>query len=75
MRELRNLDGLRRKADDRVVRLLLSAASRHVEADLAFIDDAESALLSDGGAVLRTLADAGSAGAESPPKTGASAAS
>ncbi|MFG3598943.1 PadR family transcriptional regulator [Micromonospora chersina] len=56
LRELRNLDGLRRRADDRVVRLLLSAASRHVEADLAFVDDAESALLADGGAVLAELA-------------------
>ncbi|MEU5528215.1 PadR family transcriptional regulator [Micromonospora chersina] len=56
MRELRNLDGLRRRADDPVVRLLLSAASRHVEADLAFVDDAESALLADGGAVLAELA-------------------
>ncbi|MFC4018211.1 PadR family transcriptional regulator [Micromonospora sp. GCM10011542] len=57
MRELRNLDGLRRRADDPVVRLLLSAAGRHVEADLAFVDDAEAALLSDGGATLARLAD------------------
>ncbi|MFG1950044.1 PadR family transcriptional regulator [Micromonospora sp. NPDC048830] len=56
MRELRNLDGLRRRADDPVVRLLLSAASRHVEADLAFVDDAEQVLLADGGALLGTLA-------------------
>ncbi|SCF17329.1 DNA-binding transcriptional regulator, PadR family [Micromonospora viridifaciens] len=56
MRELRNLDALRRAADDPVVRLLLSAASRHVEADLAFVDDAESALLADGGATLAELA-------------------
>ncbi|WNM42675.1 PadR family transcriptional regulator [Micromonospora halotolerans] len=56
MRELRNLDGLRRRSEDPVVRLLLSAAARHVEADLAFVDDAESALLADGGAVLRALA-------------------
>jgi DNA-binding PadR family transcriptional regulator len=56
LRELRNLDGLRRQAGDPVVGLLLSAASRHVEADLAFIDDAEAALLGDGGAVLATLA-------------------
>jgi DNA-binding PadR family transcriptional regulator len=47
LRELRNLDGLRRKAADPVVGLLLSAASRHVEADLAFVDDAEQALLRD----------------------------
>ncbi|MGS2613369.1 PadR family transcriptional regulator [Micromonospora sp. LZ34] len=56
MRELRNLDGLRRRAADPVVGLLLSAASRHVEADLAFVDDAESALLADGGATLAALA-------------------
>ncbi|MCZ7435407.1 PadR family transcriptional regulator [Micromonospora sp. WMMC241] len=56
MRELRNLDGLRRGADDPVVRLLLSAAGRHVEADLAFVDDAEAALLADGGATLAGLA-------------------
>ncbi|GAA3759211.1 PadR family transcriptional regulator [Micromonospora maritima] len=58
MRELRNLDGLRRRADDPVVRLLLSAAGRHVEADLAFVDDAEAALLADGGVTLAGLADA-----------------
>ncbi|GAA2352337.1 PadR family transcriptional regulator [Dactylosporangium salmoneum] len=45
MRELRNLDGLRRKATDPVVTLLLSAASRHVEADLSFVEDADRALL------------------------------
>nr|BFE65460.1 PadR family transcriptional regulator [Dactylosporangium thailandense] len=45
MRELRNLDGLRRKAEDPVVALLLSAATRHVEADLAFAEDADRALL------------------------------
>ncbi|MGW5670213.1 PadR family transcriptional regulator [Micromonospora sp. NPDC003776] len=61
MRELRNLDALRRRADDPLVRLLLSAASRHVEADLAFVDDAESALLTDGYAVLTGL------GADRPP--------
>ncbi|MFJ8579526.1 PadR family transcriptional regulator [Micromonospora sp. NPDC093277] len=65
MRELRNLDALRRAADDPVVRLLLSAASRHVEADLAFVDDAESALLADGGATLAALADR--AGPTAPP--------
>jgi DNA-binding PadR family transcriptional regulator len=55
LRELRNLDGLRRKAEDPVVGLLLSAAIRHVEADLAFVGDAEAALLADDGAVLRSL--------------------
>jgi DNA-binding PadR family transcriptional regulator len=56
LRELRNLDGLRRQATDPVVALLLSAASRHVEADLAFVDDAEAALLADGGRMLEGLA-------------------
>ncbi|MGI5236543.1 PadR family transcriptional regulator [Dactylosporangium sp. CA-139066] len=51
MRELRNLDGLRRKAEDPVVALLLSAASRHVEADLSFVDDADRALLRTEGAL------------------------
>jgi DNA-binding PadR family transcriptional regulator len=55
LRELRNLDGLRRAVTDPVVGLLLSAASRHVEADLAFVEDAEAALLAEGGAVLRQL--------------------
>ncbi|WP_433303944.1 PadR family transcriptional regulator [Actinoplanes sp. CA-030573] len=45
LRELRNLDALRRENDDRVVALLLAAAIRHVEADLAFVDDAEATLL------------------------------
>ena len=55
LRELRNLNDLCRKADDPVVGLLLSAAARRVEADLAFVEDAEAALLADGGAVLRSL--------------------
>ncbi|MEV5690109.1 PadR family transcriptional regulator [Micromonospora globbae] len=58
LRELRNLDGLRRTAEDPVVGLLLAAACRHVEADLAFIDDAESVLLTDGGSLLARLAAA-----------------
>ncbi|MGI5175145.1 hypothetical protein ACQEVZ_02280 [Dactylosporangium sp. CA-152071] len=45
LRELRNLDGLRRAATGPVVGLLLSAATRHVQADLSFIDDAEQVLL------------------------------
>ncbi|MER7331309.1 MULTISPECIES: helix-turn-helix transcriptional regulator [unclassified Micromonospora] len=65
MRELRNLDGLRRRADDPVVGLLLAAASRHVEADLAFVDDAEGVLLADGGAVLARLRAARSEGTPS----------
>lgn len=56
LRELRNLDGLRRRAGDPVVGLLLAAASRHVEADLAFVNDAEAVLLADGGTLLGTLA-------------------
>ncbi|WP_238019238.1 PadR family transcriptional regulator [Dactylosporangium sp. AC04546] len=56
LRELRNLDGLRRKAEDAVVRLLLSAAVRHVEADLAFLDDADRALLQTEGALSRPQA-------------------
>ena len=55
LRELRNLDTLRRNAVDSVVALLLSAASRHVEADLAFLDDAEATLLADDGATLGAL--------------------
>jgi DNA-binding PadR family transcriptional regulator len=53
LRELRNLELLRGGApEDPVVGLLLSAAARHVSADLAFLDDAEQALLADGGAAL-----------------------
>lgn len=45
LRELRNLDQLRREpGTDLVVGLLLAAAVRHVEADLAFLDDAEQVL-------------------------------
>jgi DNA-binding PadR family transcriptional regulator len=48
LRELRNLEQLRRDhVDDRVVTLLLAAAARHVGADLAFLDDAEDTLLAD----------------------------
>ncbi|MEU4781689.1 helix-turn-helix transcriptional regulator [Micromonospora sp. NPDC023633] len=70
MRELRNLDGLRRRAGDPVVGLLLSAASRHVEADLAFVDDAEGVLLADGGAVLARLRAPRSEGAPAERGTG-----
>lgn len=46
LRELRNLEQLRtERADDLVVALLLSAAARHISADLGFLDDAEHALL------------------------------
>jgi DNA-binding PadR family transcriptional regulator len=44
LRELRNLEQSRRDADP-MVGLLLSAAARHVAADLAFLDDAEDTLL------------------------------
>jgi len=38
LRELRNLDTLRRRPDvDRVAGLLVTAASQHVNADLAFL--------------------------------------
>ncbi len=55
LRELRNLETLRREEADPVVTLLLSAAARHVEADLLFIEDADSALLQDGGRALNSL--------------------
>ncbi|MFG1841311.1 PadR family transcriptional regulator [Micromonospora sp. NPDC049175] len=80
LRELRNVDGLRRAADDPVVGLLLTAASRHVTADLSFVDDAEAVLLGDGGRLLAGLAastvdqspdEAGSTG--SPPVSGSGA--
>ena len=46
LRELRNLEQLRaERAGDLVVALLLSAAARHVSADLSFLDDAEHDLL------------------------------
>ncbi|MGY0234048.1 PadR family transcriptional regulator [Longispora urticae] len=47
LQELRNLTTLRADHPDPVVALLLSAASRHVQADLAFIDDTEETLLAD----------------------------
>ncbi|MEU9507493.1 hypothetical protein AB0D32_14550 [Micromonospora sp. NPDC048170] len=56
------------RAGDPVVGLLLSAASRHVEADLAFVDDAEGVLLADGAAVLARLRTSRSEGA--PPEQG-----
>jgi DNA-binding PadR family transcriptional regulator len=54
LRELDNLTELTRGADV-VVELLLSAASRHVSADLAFLEDVETRLLGDGGAALAQL--------------------
>lgn len=48
LRELRNLETLRRRPDvDRVAALLVTAASEHVNADLAFLDLAEEELLGD----------------------------
>jgi DNA-binding PadR family transcriptional regulator len=56
LHELRNLQQLRSAhADDPVVTLLLAAAARHVEADLAFIGDTEDTLLADGAGILATL--------------------
>ena len=58
LRELRNLEGLRAKRTaDPVVSLLLAAASRHIGADLAFLDDAEESLLVDGGAALAAIGE------------------
>jgi DNA-binding PadR family transcriptional regulator len=55
LRELRNLDALRREATDPMVRQLLAAAARHVTADLAFLDDVETELLADHGETLAAL--------------------
>lgn len=57
LRELRNLETLRRRPDvDRVAGLLLTAAAQHVTADLAFLDLAEEDLLGDDAAALAELA-------------------
>jgi DNA-binding PadR family transcriptional regulator len=64
LRESRNLDELRRNATDPVVRLLLSAAARHVQADLSFVDDAEEALLADRSVLERLMRDGLPAGRE-----------
>lgn len=57
LRELRNLETLRRRPDvDRVAALLVTAASRHVDADLAFLDLVEEQLLGDE-AALAELAE------------------
>jgi DNA-binding PadR family transcriptional regulator len=48
LRELRNLETLRRRPGvDRVAELLVAAASQHVNADLTFLDMAEEQLLRD----------------------------
>src|SRR5262245_47996183 len=58
LQELRNLEQLRReRTDDVLVGLLLATAGRHVAADLAFLDDIESALLADNGAGLSAFAE------------------
>lgn len=57
LRELRNLETLRRRPGvDRVAALLLVAATQHVSADLTFLDVAEQDLLGDGGPGLAGLA-------------------
>ena len=56
LHELRNLQQLRTAhAQDPIVTLLVAAAARHVEADLAFIGDTEDTLLADGAAGLALL--------------------
>jgi DNA-binding PadR family transcriptional regulator len=56
LRELRNLDQLRRDGTtDTLVGLLLATAGRHVTADLAFLDDIEETLLAGNG--LENLAN------------------
>jgi DNA-binding PadR family transcriptional regulator len=54
VREVSNLNEMARDADV-VVGLLLSAAGRHLSADLAFLDDVEARLLGNGGAMLAEL--------------------
>jgi DNA-binding PadR family transcriptional regulator len=58
LRELRDLHELRREHDgDLTVRLLLSAAARHVEADVAFLDEARELLVADAGEQPAVRAD------------------
>jgi DNA-binding PadR family transcriptional regulator len=58
LQEMRNLEKLRReRTEDILVGLLLATASRHVNADLAFLDDIEAALLADDGAGLTAFAE------------------
>lgn len=59
LRELRNLHELRREQRaDITVGLLLSAAARHVEADLAFLDEALETLVADVGQAGARVANA-----------------
>ena len=56
LHELRNLHQLRTEhAPDPIVTLLLAAAARHVEADLALIGDTEETLLAGDATILRRL--------------------
>jgi DNA-binding PadR family transcriptional regulator len=58
LQELRNLERLRRdRTDDILVGLLLATAARHVDADLAFLDDIEATLLADDAAGLAAFAE------------------
>jgi DNA-binding PadR family transcriptional regulator len=58
LRELRNLETLRRQPDvDRVAGLLLTAATQHVNADLTFLDLAEEELLGDNASALAELTE------------------
>jgi DNA-binding PadR family transcriptional regulator len=70
LRELRNLDTLRRDASDPMVTLLLAAAARHVTADLAFLDDVETELLGDGVALAALTRRAPQAGGGSTATSG-----
>ena len=57
LRELRNLETLRRRPDvDRVAGLLVTAAAQHVNADLAFLDLVEEQLLTDDTALAELAA-------------------
>jgi DNA-binding PadR family transcriptional regulator len=66
LRELRNLHELRRApGTDLMVGLLLTAAARHVEADLAFLDEALESLVTQTDAERHSTVEApGSAGEE-----------
>lgn len=62
--ELRSLHDRRRQSADVMVGLLLSAAVRHVEADLAFLDEALTALVPDAGAAAGSSTTTGSSTVE-----------
>jgi DNA-binding PadR family transcriptional regulator len=72
LHELRNLQQLRAAhAQDPIVTLLVAAAARHVEADLAFIGDTEDTLLAGGAATLARLRPQARPARPSPPKSSA----